>query len=224
MIKVDLLNAKDELIASCSKPALLRYESLLVKTIKTAFFGMLYIFNFKKEEETLIVTSFNGYKDTISSSATKVNITILDPNIQIYEAFIRFDALFTGLRYTENCQFIRFYMYFWKYTTATFFVLILFSIEAFLAFCVVYCVYSLTMEINCKTESVSDIENESEDNLLTNGHTKVLDKINGDAIVPEINATTSSSESEGPPSDQFRSFYLASPNSELGDVNERTRH
>lgn len=89
-------------LAQSRRPAILTYASPVVDTANRVSKLPLYVFGLKREEETLQVTmmekvEFAKGKRTVPHSV-RLDLQSVE-RMQIYNAVVRFDARFTGLKY-----------------------------------------------------------------------------------------------------------------------------
>lgn len=96
----------------------LTYKSPLVRVIESWLYLPLYLLGFSEERYQTSAVLFRNYMEGYGDRQTSIlELTIDNPEIQIYEASISVQTLYKGLRY---------YMYHWRMTSATLIVVLVF--------------------------------------------------------------------------------------------------
>ena len=91
--------------------ATLTYQSSLVKTMRDVTFGVPLVLGWMQEMQTLSIPLLEQVYDgqPFANAVTKVYISLSKTKLEVYDAELRIEARFSGLRY---------YMYNWFLTTA----------------------------------------------------------------------------------------------------------
>ncbi|RUS15196.1 hypothetical protein BC937DRAFT_92771 [Endogone sp. FLAS-F59071] len=113
MVSVWLQNAMNETVQYSSRPTMLKYQSPLTRVLYTLWRAIPLILDFSQESQRLKVTLIESFHEDEANPITKATISISDSRVQVYEAKLRLDADFRGIRY---------FMYYWRLTSAAFFI------------------------------------------------------------------------------------------------------
>ena len=113
MVKLDLLSPKNKSLVTVSRPAHLRYQSELLRTLKTWFNLFSLVLDYKVQESVTKVELLENYFESLSDPSSYVKITISNPTLHTYSAKLLVDTHFQGLAY---------FMYNWWLSTALFFI------------------------------------------------------------------------------------------------------
>jgi hypothetical protein len=113
MVRVDLASNDGKIIHSSSRPAILTYQSPLLRLMNTLARSLLLITGWSREAEALTLPLMEGVTDSYDSPITHAIITVSSPKLMIYEARLHLRAQFKGLRYL---------MYYWSFSTGIVFV------------------------------------------------------------------------------------------------------
>ncbi|KAJ1650961.1 hypothetical protein IWQ61_008364 [Dispira simplex] len=114
MVGLDLRNVANTTVGQSMRPALLKYQSTLIRTVSSILRMIPLVLGWVDEAHTITVALFDSVSFTRYDVATHAYLTLNDPRVQTYFVTLRFDAEFTGLRY---------WMYYWSLTSAVIFVL-----------------------------------------------------------------------------------------------------
>ena len=98
MIKVNLQTKEGSQIESSSRPAILRYQSRSQRIMRVLAKVLPLLVGLSEESQiitTILIDSFTEQKQT---AVDKVQISLSDPKIQIYDAKLMILAKFQGLR------------------------------------------------------------------------------------------------------------------------------
>ncbi|CAB4373450.1 unnamed protein product [Rhizophagus irregularis] len=98
MVGLELM-AKNETVQYSSRPCILTYQSGLFRVIYTFWRLIPLVLGFTKEDQQLKVVMFENMIESAEKPITKALITISNSNLDVYNAQIRLDAHFRGLRY-----------------------------------------------------------------------------------------------------------------------------
>ncbi|CAO3571866.1 unnamed protein product [Mortierella alpina] len=109
MVVVTLLRADGRVVRSSSRPAILTYQSTPLKLMRTAWKAVPLVLEWSKEDQVIKVPLIENFVEDSSNPVTSARISISTPELQVYRSTIHIDAHFQGLRY---------FMYYWKVTTA----------------------------------------------------------------------------------------------------------
>ncbi|KAF9949554.1 Berardinelli-Seip congenital lipodystrophy 2 (seipin) [Mortierella alpina] len=109
MVVVTLLRADGRVVRSSSRPAILTYQSTPLKLMRTAWKAVPLVLDWSKEDQIIKVPLIENFVEDSLNPVTKALVSISTPELQVYRSTIHIDAHFQGLRY---------FMYYWKGTTA----------------------------------------------------------------------------------------------------------
>ncbi|KAF9273854.1 hypothetical protein BGZ68_001145, partial [Mortierella alpina] len=109
MVVVTLLRADGRIVRSSSRPAILTYHSTPLKLMRTAWKAVPLVLEWSKEDQVIKVPLIENFVEDSSNPVTSALVSISTPELQVYRSTIHIDAHFQGLRY---------FMYYWKVTTA----------------------------------------------------------------------------------------------------------
>ncbi|KAF9947117.1 Berardinelli-Seip congenital lipodystrophy 2 (seipin) [Mortierella alpina] len=109
MVVVTLLRADGRIVRSSSRPAILTYQSIPLKLMRTAWKAVPLVLEWSKEDQVIKVPLIENFVEDSSNPVTSALVSISTPELQVYRSTIHIDAHFQGLRY---------FMYYWKVTTA----------------------------------------------------------------------------------------------------------
>lgn len=126
MIKLRLIESQGKILIETSRPAILKYKSLLTRFINAILYSPFLITNFKNEMQTMHVQLIDNYVEGAKFYFNKMDralVEILARDVQVYSAHLHVFANLSGLSY---------YMYHWPITSATVGVMTLASFMAIL--------------------------------------------------------------------------------------------
>lgn len=86
-------------ISTASRSVMLHYRSALLRTIDTLVFSSLLLSGFAEQKQALEVELYSDYRENSYVPTTGVVLEIHSRRIQMYGAYLRIHAHFTGLRY-----------------------------------------------------------------------------------------------------------------------------
>ncbi|KAF9128345.1 Berardinelli-Seip congenital lipodystrophy 2 (seipin) [Mortierella sp. 14UC] len=112
MVMVQLIGANGHVIFTSSRPAIVTYESLLLRLLRTVWRAIPLVLRWTRESQTIRLPLIENFIESSSNPVTKALIEISNPNLQIYRTSLHIDAHFQGLRY---------FMYYYRVTTALIF-------------------------------------------------------------------------------------------------------
>ncbi|RKP09328.1 putative adipose-regulatory protein-domain-containing protein [Thamnocephalis sphaerospora] len=113
MVRVDLVSDDNAIIHSSSRPAILTYQSPLLRLINTVARVFLLVPGWSMEAQALTLRLMEGVSDSYDAPITHAIVTISDARLMVYEANLHLRAHFKGLRYL---------MYYWSVPTGIVFV------------------------------------------------------------------------------------------------------
>ncbi|KAF9345204.1 Berardinelli-Seip congenital lipodystrophy 2 (seipin), partial [Mortierella sp. NVP85] len=115
MVHVTLLRPDGDIIQISSRPAILTYQSLPLRLMRTAWRAVPLVLDWSREEQTLRVPLIERFVEDAANPVARAIVSISTPELQVYRSTIHFDAHFHGLRY---------FMYYYKVSTAIVFMLV----------------------------------------------------------------------------------------------------
>lgn len=115
-------DALNDTVAESSRPCSLTYQSPLLRVSSTIWRLIPLVLGFTKEDQMLKVPMLENIVENSNAPITKAFIFISNNQLNTYDAKIRLDAHFRGLRY---------FMYYYPSSTAMFFVVLFLSWEIF---------------------------------------------------------------------------------------------
>lgn len=149
----------DKTLHKVNRPAIMKYRSPLVQLCRIAMNILPLLFDFMKESQKLEIYLLEHFVE--QGGASKMQLVLSNPKIQIYDARVRIEAEYGGLRYL---------MYYWFVPTAALCVLVFFFTQlAFALFMYLAFTSSSTLssrEINGHAEDLFT------DKTLPNGGSK----------------------------------------------------
>ncbi|XP_029392084.1 seipin [Mus pahari] len=86
-------------VCPLGRQAMLHYRSQLLQTLDTLVFSSLLLFGFAEQKQLLEVELYSDYRENSYVPTTGAIIEIHSKRIQMYGAYLRIHAHFTGLRY-----------------------------------------------------------------------------------------------------------------------------
>lgn len=111
MLQMNLIQG-GRIVYHTSRPAALRYKSILVRILSGLFYAPLYVSNYKEEIQMLQVQMIDNYIEGAKFTYQNLDLLRLDilaRDIQIYSCKLHIIANLTGLKYL---------MYHWQITSA----------------------------------------------------------------------------------------------------------
>ncbi|CAB3247149.1 unnamed protein product [Arctia plantaginis] len=87
------------LVSSSCRSAMIRYRSLLHKTMRTFVLSPLYLGGLDEEKQQLKVELFSDFEDDPANPATDVYVELQSRYAQVYSSELQVQAHFTGLRW-----------------------------------------------------------------------------------------------------------------------------
>ncbi|KAF9295320.1 hypothetical protein BGZ88_002344 [Linnemannia elongata] len=115
MVMVQFVGADGNVIVTSSRPAIITYESLLLRLIRTIWRAVPLVLRWTRESQTIRLPLIENFVESASNPVTRALIEISNPGLQIYRATLHIDAHFQGLRY---------FMYYYRVSTALIFMTI----------------------------------------------------------------------------------------------------
>ncbi|KAG0211854.1 hypothetical protein BGX28_007309 [Mortierella sp. GBA30] len=109
MVVVTLLRADGHVVRTSSRPAILTYQSVPLKLMRTAWKAVPLVLDWSKEDQVIKVPLIENFVEDSANPVSKARVEISHPALQVYKSTIHIDAHFQGLRY---------FMYYWKVSTA----------------------------------------------------------------------------------------------------------
>ncbi|KAF9549452.1 hypothetical protein EC957_003841 [Mortierella hygrophila] len=112
MVMVQLVGADGNVIVTSSRTAIITYESLLLRLIRTIWRAVPLVLRWTRESQTIRLPLIENFVESSSNPVTRALIEISNPGLQIYRTTLHIDAHFQGLRY---------FMYYYRVSTALIF-------------------------------------------------------------------------------------------------------
>ncbi|KAF9108201.1 Berardinelli-Seip congenital lipodystrophy 2 (seipin) [Mortierella sp. GBA35] len=98
MVMVQLIGANGHVIVTSSRPAIITFESLLLRIFRTIWRAIPLVLRWTRESQTIRLPLIENFVETSSNPVTKALIEISNPRLQIYRTTLHIDAHFQGLR------------------------------------------------------------------------------------------------------------------------------
>ncbi|XP_076972067.1 seipin isoform X1 [Tamandua tetradactyla] len=99
MVTISCYTRGGRIISTSSRSVMLHYRSDLLQTLDTLVFSSLLLFGLAEQKQLLEVELYSDYRENSYVPTTGVIIEIHSKRIQMYGAYLRIHAHFTGLRY-----------------------------------------------------------------------------------------------------------------------------
>ncbi|XP_038075134.1 seipin-like isoform X2 [Patiria miniata] len=99
MVRMDIYAADGEITASSSRPAMMHYQSNLLKTIQTLFYIPLLLTGYSEEKQTITVSLMENFIDNPYKPLLGAHIELQARKLEIYSSVLKIQAYFSGLRY-----------------------------------------------------------------------------------------------------------------------------
>ncbi|KAM6160669.1 seipin isoform 3-T6 [Erethizon dorsatum] len=99
LVTVSCYTRGGRIISTSSRSVMLHYRSDLLQTLDTIVFSSLLLFGFAEQKQLLEVELYADYRENSYVPTTGAIIEIHSRRIQLYGAYLRIHAHFTGLRY-----------------------------------------------------------------------------------------------------------------------------
>ncbi|KAG9066087.1 hypothetical protein KI688_001306 [Linnemannia hyalina] len=112
MVMAQLVGADGNVIVTSSRTAIITYESLLLRLIRTIWRAVPLVLRWTRESQTIQLPLIENFVESSSNPVTRALIEISNPGLQIYRTTLHIDAHFQGLRY---------FMYYYRVSTALIF-------------------------------------------------------------------------------------------------------
>ncbi|KAG0276286.1 Berardinelli-Seip congenital lipodystrophy 2 (seipin) [Linnemannia exigua] len=125
MVMVQLIGANGHVIITSSRPAIITYESSLLRLLRTIWRAIPLVLRWTRESQTIRLPLIESFVESSLNPVTKALIEISNPGLQIYRTTLHIDAHFQGLRY---------FMYYYRVTTALIFMTVFIFWE--IVFCI----------------------------------------------------------------------------------------
>ncbi|CAG8628086.1 1708_t:CDS:10 [Funneliformis mosseae] len=93
------LRAKNETVQFSSRPCILTYQSGMLRVFSTLWRLIPLVLGFTKEDQKLKIVMLENMIESEEKPITEALITISNSHLEVYNAHIRLDAHFRGLRY-----------------------------------------------------------------------------------------------------------------------------
>lgn len=99
LVTISCYTRGGRIISTSSRSVMLHYRSSLLQTIDTLVFSGLLLSGFSEQKQILEVELYPDYRENSYMPTTGVIIEVHSRRVQMYGAFLRIHAHFTGLRY-----------------------------------------------------------------------------------------------------------------------------
>nr|XP_023420076.1 seipin isoform X6 [Cavia porcellus] len=99
LVTISCYTRGGRIISTSSRSVMLHYRSDLLQTLDTIVFSSLLLFGFAEQKQLLEVELYSDYRENSYVPTTGAIIEIHSRRIQLYGAYLRIHAHFTGLRY-----------------------------------------------------------------------------------------------------------------------------
>lgn len=99
LVTVSCYTRGGRIISTSSRSVMLHYRSQLLQMLDTLVFSSLLLFGFAEQKQLLEVELYSDYRENSYVPTTGAIIEIHSKRIQMYGAYLRIHAHFTGLRY-----------------------------------------------------------------------------------------------------------------------------
>ncbi|XP_036060376.1 seipin isoform X1 [Onychomys torridus] len=99
LVTVSCYTRGGRIISTSSRSVMLHYRSHLLQMLDTLVFSSLLLFGFAEQKQLLEVELYSDYRENSYVPTTGAIIEIHSKRIQMYGAYLRIHAHFTGLRY-----------------------------------------------------------------------------------------------------------------------------
>ncbi|XP_041517519.1 seipin isoform X1 [Microtus oregoni] len=99
LVTVSCYTRGGRIVSTSSRSAMLHYRSQLLQILDTLVFSSLLLFGFAEQKQLLEVELYSDYRENSYMPTTGAVIEIHSKRIQMYAAYLRIHAHFTGLRY-----------------------------------------------------------------------------------------------------------------------------
>lgn len=99
LVTISCYTRGGRIISTSSRSVMLHYRSDLLQMLDTLVFSSLLVFGFAEQKQILEVELYPEYRENSYVPTTGAIIEIHSKRIQMYGAFLRIHAHFTGLRY-----------------------------------------------------------------------------------------------------------------------------
>jgi len=109
MVRVDLLDAKDGVLARSSRPVLMKYRSLPVRLARWLLLTPLYVLGVLEEAQTFTLIMFESYVESAKHPCSILRVWLSDPSSQVTSGDVYLIAELKGIAY---------WMYHWFVTSA----------------------------------------------------------------------------------------------------------
>ncbi|KAF9152724.1 hypothetical protein BG015_004818 [Linnemannia schmuckeri] len=113
MVMVQLLGADGNVLVTSSRPAIITYESLLLRLLRTIWRAIPLVLRWTRESQTIRLPLIENFVESSSNPVTKALIEISNPKLQIYRSTLHIDAHFQGLRVSTALIFMAIFV-FWE--------------------------------------------------------------------------------------------------------------
>lgn len=104
MVKLSMYARDGQVLKSSFRSALLHYKSPLLRFLYTLVFSPFLLVGSAEEKQIVSVSLFESYEEDPEKAAYGAFVELHSRTVEVYSAFLRIHADFTGLRY---------YMYYW---------------------------------------------------------------------------------------------------------------
>lgn len=99
LVTVSCYTRGGRIVSTSSRSVMLHYRSQLLQILDTLVFSSLLLFGFAEQKQLLEVELYSDYRENSYVPTTGAVIEIHSKRIQMYAAYLRIHAHFTGLRY-----------------------------------------------------------------------------------------------------------------------------
>ncbi|KAL0074554.1 putative adipose-regulatory protein-domain-containing protein [Phycomyces blakesleeanus] len=120
MVSVNLETSNSSVVASSSRPAILRYQSNTQRVLRVFAKALPLLVGLTEESQVIYVPMIEGYIEQKAAPVVHATVSLSSPLVQVYDAELSIIADFRGLRY---------YMYHHRVATAIVFAIMFATIE-----------------------------------------------------------------------------------------------
>ncbi|XP_006899923.1 PREDICTED: seipin [Elephantulus edwardii] len=99
LVTISCYTRGGRIISTSSRSVMLHYRSDLLQTLDTLVFSSFLLLGFAEQKQLLEVELYSDYRENSYVPTTGVIIEVHSKRIQLYGAYLRIHAHFTGLRY-----------------------------------------------------------------------------------------------------------------------------
>lgn len=98
LVTTEFLTEDMQLLATATRPAIVRYRSPYLRLFRVLSFNMMYFLNLFEEKQTLRFRTIDNYVDPVDTPLAIVRVSLSSDKVELYSASLSLETRLTGLK------------------------------------------------------------------------------------------------------------------------------